>query len=490
MRRVKALSALLRIADAQCFEALTRTGYIVRYMSRTFDAIVVGTGQAGPSLAARLAGAGMKVAVVERDKFGGTCVNNGCTPTKTLVASAYAAQLARRAAEYGVALEGAVRLDMQKVKARKDAVVGRSNQGVEKWMRGLKNASVIQGHARFTGPRTLRVGDEELSAERIFLNVGARPLVPKMPGLESVPYLTNESMMAVDFLPEHLVIVGGSYIGLEFGQMFCRFGSRVTIIEMAPRIIAREDVDVSEAVREALEAEGVAVRTGAECLAVEKASEGFSMRLECSEGAPRVSGTHLLLAVGRVPNTDDLGLEAAGIETDSRGTITVDGGLRTTNAHVWALGDCNGKGAFTHTAYNDYEIVADNLLSGADRKWTDRVPIYGLFVDPPLGRVGMNAAEIGAAGIQALVAKRPMTRVARAVEKGETRGFLKIYVEASSKRILGASLLGTGADEAVHSLLEAIYARTPYTELQRHVRIHPTVSELIPTTLESLEALA
>jgi len=457
---------------------------------RPFDAIVVGTGQAGPALAARLSGAGMTVAIIERDKFGGTCVNNGCTPTKTLVASAYAAQLARRAAEYGVALEGAVRVDMQKVKARKDAVAGRSNQGVEKWMRGLKNATVVQGHARFSGPTTLRVGDDEISADKIFLNVGGRPLVPKLPGLDTVPALTNESMMEVDFLPEHLVIVGGSYIGLEFGQMYRRFGSQVTIVEMAPRLIAREDPDVSDAVREALEAEGIEVRTGAECLSVAKEGDGFSLGLECAEGAPRVSGTHLLLAVGRVPNTDDLGLAAAGIEVDKRGNIEVDGGLRTTNEHVWALGDCNGKGAFTHTAYNDYEIVADNLLAGGARKWTDRVPIYGLFVDPPLGRVGMNAAEIERAGLKALVGKRPMTRVSRAVEKGETRGFLKIYVEAATKRILGASLLGTGADEAVHSLVEAVYSKLPYTEVQKHVRIHPTVSELIPTTLESLEALS
>lgn len=459
-------------------------------MPKNFDAIVVGTGQAGPALAARLSGAGLSVAVVERAKFGGTCVNNGCTPTKTLVASAYAAQLARRAAEYGVDTGGAVRVDMQKVKARKDAVAGRSSQGVEKWMRGLQNATVIQGHARFTGPRTLRVGDEEISAEKIFLNVGARPLVPQLPGIDQVPFLTNESMMDIDFLPEHLVIVGGSYIGLEFGQMYRRFGAKVTIVELAPRIIAREDEDVSQAVREALEAEGVEFRTGAECLSAARDGKGIALGLDCKEGAPRVAGSHLLLAVGRVPNTDELGLDAAGIETDERGTIAVDDALRTTNAQVWALGDCNGKGAFTHTAYNDYEIVADNLLNGADRSWTDRVSVYGLFVDPPLGRVGMNAAEIKRAGLQALVGKRPMTRVSRAVEKGETRGFLKIYVEAASKRILGASLLGTGADEAVHSLVDAIYARTPYTELQRHVRIHPTVSELIPTTLESLEVLA
>jgi len=459
-------------------------------MPKTFDALIIGTGQAGPSLAARLAGAGMNVAVVEKDRFGGTCVNTGCTPTKTLVASAYAAHLARRAGEYGVELAGAVRVDMRKVKARKDAVAGRSNQGVEKWMRGLKRGTVYQGHARFTGPRSVQVGDDELSADKIFLNVGGRALVPKMPGLESVPYLTNESIMEVDFLPEHLVIVGGSYIGLEFGQMYRRFGSRVTIVEMGPRLIGREDPDVSQAIREILEAEGVEVRTGAECLSVEKAGAGFSIGLDCAEGAPRVSGSHLLLAVGRVPNTDGLGLAAAGIKVDARGYVEVDAALRTSNEQVWALGDCNGKGAFTHTSYNDYEIVADNLLAGGNRKWSDRISLYGLFVDPPLGRVGMNAAEIERAGLKALVGKRAMTRVSRAVEKGETQGFLKVYVEASSKRILGASLLGVGADEAVHSLVEAVYAQLPYTEVQRHVRIHPTVSELIPTTMESLEVLA
>ncbi len=459
-------------------------------MPKTFDAIIIGTGQSGPALAARLASTGMNVAVIEKDRFGGTCVNNGCTPTKTLVASAYAAHLARRAADYGVQLDGPVRVDMQKVKARKDAVVGRSTNGVENWMRGLKSGTVYQGHARFTGPRTVQVGDEELTAEKIFLNVGGRALVPKMPGIESVPYLTNDSIMDVDFLPEHLVIVGGSYIGLEFGQMYRRFGSRVTIVEMGPRLVGREDADVSEAIREILEAEGIEVRTGAECLSVKKEGAGFSIGVQCAEGAPRVSGSHLLLAVGRVPNTDDLGLEAAGIKTDARGYVEVDEGLRTSNEQVWALGDCNGKGAFTHTSYNDYEIVADNLLSGGNRKWTDRISIYGLFVDPPLGRVGMNAAEIHRAGLKALVGKRPMTRVSRAVEKGETKGFLKVYVEAESKRILGASLLGVNADEVVHSLVEAVYARTPYTEVQHHVRIHPTVGELVLTTMESLEVLA
>jgi pyruvate/2-oxoglutarate dehydrogenase complex dihydrolipoamide dehydrogenase (E3) component len=455
-------------------------------MTTHFDAIVVGTGQAGPALAARFSAAGMKVAVIERDKFGGTCVNDGCTPTKTMVASAYAARLAARGAEYGVELPGAARVDMRRVKARKDAIVANSSGSVEKWMRGLKGATVFKGHARFVDSNTLEVGAEKLRGDKIFLDVGGRPLVPKLKGVEDVPYLTNQSLMDVDFVPEHLIVVGGSYIGLEFGQMFRRFGSRVTVVEMAPRLIAREDEDVSQAVKEIFEAEGIDVRLKAECLSLEKSGNGIAMGLDCTEGEPRIVGSHALLAVGRVPNTDDLGLEAAGVALDKRGYVEVDEGLRTTNPNVWALGDCNGKGAFTHTAWNDYEIVADNLLSGANRKWTDRIPVYALYTDPPLGRVGMSEAEIKQKKLKARVGKRPMTRVARAMEKGETQGFLKIHVEEESGRILGAALLGSGCDEAVQSLVDAVYARTPVAEFQRHVRIHPTVSELLPTTLESL----
>jgi pyruvate/2-oxoglutarate dehydrogenase complex dihydrolipoamide dehydrogenase (E3) component len=458
-------------------------------MPSAFDALIIGTGQAGPALAARLAGAGMKVAVVEKAKFGGTCVNDGCTPTKALVASAYAAHLARRAADYGVMLEGAPRVDMKRVKARKDAIVAKSSSSVEEWMRGLEGAKVYRGHARFTGKTTVKVNDEELTADKIFIDVGGRPLVPKMQGLNEVQFLTNQSLMEVDFVPEHLLVVGGSYVGLEFAHMYRRFGARVTVIEMGPRLIGREDEDVSQAVKEILEAEGIGVRLEAECLSAQKEAKGLSIGVGCKEGDPRVWGSHLLLAVGRVPNTDDLGLEAAGIHTDKRGYIEVDEGLRTANPNVWALGDCNGKGAFTHTAYNDYEIVADNLLSNANRKHTDRIGVYALYIDPPLGRVGMSEAEIKQAGLKALVGKRPMTRVARAVEKGETQGFLKIHVEEGSKRILGAALLGTGADEAVHSLIDAVYARTPYPEFQRRVRIHPNVSELLPTVLESLKPL-
>jgi pyruvate/2-oxoglutarate dehydrogenase complex dihydrolipoamide dehydrogenase (E3) component len=455
----------------------------------SFDALIIGMGQAGPSLAGRLSAAGMKVAVVERDKFGGTCVNDGCTPTKAMVASAYAAHMAGRSGDYGVIVDGTPRVDMKRVKARKDEIVRSSRSGLEQWMNGLKGATVYRGHARFVGPSEVRVGSENLRAEKIFLNVGGRPFVPNMPGLDTVPYLTNVSMMDVDFVPQHLLVVGESYVGLEFAQIFRRFGASVTVIEMGERLIGREDEDVSLAIQDFLRGEGVALRLGAKCITVRKEPHGVSVGVECSEGRPREVGSHLLLAVGRVPNTDDLALEAAGIRTDKRGYIEVDEGLRTSNPNVWALGDCNGKGAFTHTAYNDYEIVAANVLANAGRKYTDRIPVYALYTDPPLGRVGMSETDIRKNGLKALFAKRPMSRVARAVEKGETSGFLKIHVEQGSQRILGAALLGVGADESVHSILDAVYSRMPYREFQRHVRIHPTVSELLPTVLEGLSPL-
>jgi len=457
-------------------------------MPTRFDALIIGTGQAGPALAARLAGAGMKVAVVEKAKFGGTCVNNGCTPTKALVASAYAAHLARRAGEYGIRVSKPT-VSMKAVKRRKDAIVSDAATRVEKWMRGLKNGKLFRGHARFVSPTKVVVGREEIEADKIFLDVGGRPLVPKMEGIDTVPFLTNVSMMDVDFVPKHLLVVGGSYIGLEFAQMYRRFGSRVTVIEMAERLIAREDPDVSDEIRKILEAEGIEIRLNHKCLDAHRHGKDIAIGLECEGPHKHARGSHLLLAVGRVPNTDDLGLDKAGVHLDERGYIQVDDGLKTTNPRVWALGDCNGKGAFTHTAWNDYEIVADNLLTNAGRKHTDRIPVYALFTDPPLGRVGMSEADIRKAGIKALVGKRPMTRVARAREKGETQGFLKIHVEESSKRILGAALLGVGCDEAVHSLIDAIYEKTPYTEFQKRVRIHPTVSELLPTTLEALQPL-
>ncbi len=454
-----------------------------------YDAIVIGTGQAGPSLALRLAGGGMKVAVAERKLVGGTCVNTGCTPTKTLVASAYAAQVARRAAEYGVAIAGDVGVDMKRVKARKDAVVEQSRRGLTAALAGAKGCTLYRGHARFTSPREVEVGAERLKAERIFVNVGGRASVPPWPGLDRVPYLTNSSIMEVDFLPRHLVIVGGGYIGLEFGQMYRRFGSAVTIVEMAPRLVQHEDEDISAAVQQIVEREGVDIRLNAECISLAQRGEDIAATVDCTEGAPEVLGSHLLLAVGRRPNTNDLGLDRAGVACDQRGYIMVDDQLRTNVPGIWALGDCNGKGAFTHTAYNDYEIVAANLLDNGARRVSDRITAYALYIDPPLGRAGMTAAEARASGRRVLAGQRPMTRVARAIEKGETQGFMRVLVDGDTQEILGASILGPGGDEAIHSILDLMYAKAPYTVLQRAMHIHPTVSELVPTILGELQPL-
>ncbi len=458
-------------------------------MTQRFDAIIIGTGQSGPPLAARLSGAGMKVAIVERARFGGTCVNTGCIPTKTLIASAYAAHVARRANAYGVVIGGPVSVDMKRVKARKDEISGRSSHGVEQWIRGLEHGTVYQGHARFESAHAVRVGTERLEAERIFINVGGRALIPPMPGLDQVPYLTNASMMDVDFLPEHLVVIGGSYVGLEFGQMYRRFGARVTIVEKGPRLIQREDEDVSQAVREILEHEGIDVQLGAECLSTRRDADSVIVGLDCATGAREVAGSHLLLAVGRVPNTGDLGLDKAGVETDARGYIRVDEQLRTNVPGIWALGDCNGRGAFTHTSYNDYEIVAANLLDHGARQVSDRIPAYAMFIDPPLGRAGMTQAEAMQSGRRLLVGTRPMTRVGRAVEKGESQGFMKVIVDAESGAILGVTILGVTGDEVVHSLLDAMYAKAPYTTISRAMHIHPTVSELLPTLLQELGPL-
>ena len=452
-----------------------------------FDAIIIGTGQAGPPLAARFAAAAQTVAIIERHKFGGTCVNTGCTPTKTMVASAYAAHVARRGGEYGFAIQGDVRVDMKRVKARKDAVSGRSNRGVEEWVRGLKNCTVLQGHARFQSSNTVVVNDEVLQADKIFINVGGRASIPEMPGIHDVPFLTNSSMMDVDFLPEHLVVVGGSYVGLEFGQMYRRFGSEVTIVEMGPRLIGREDEDVSQAVRDILENEGIRIRTNAKCISLAKRDGRIAVQVQCDEDPPEVLGTHVLLAVGRTPNTHDLGLDRAGVATDQRGYIIIDDQLQTNVRGIWALGDCNGHGAFTHTSYNDYEIVAANLLDADHRRVSDRIQAYALYIDPPLGRCGMTDAEIRKSGCSALTAKYPMIRVSRAFEKGETQGFIKICVDAETKQILGAAILGTGGDEAVHVLLDIMYAKVPYTVIQRAMHIHPTVAEYLPTVLSKLE---
>jgi len=455
-------------------------------VAEKFDAIIVGAGQAGPPLAGRLTDAGQTVAVIERKLVGGTCVNYGCIPTKTLVASAHAAHLARRGAEYGVGT-GEITVDMAKVKARKDKVMLDDRHGLESWIDGMDGCTFIRGHARFESTHTLRVDGQVLEADKIFLNVGGRAVAPSMPGLSDIDYLTNVSIMELDTLPEHLVIIGGSYIALEFAQMYRRFGAKVTVIEKGPRLTAREDEDVSATIKEILEAEGIDVVVDASAIRFTKRNNGFEVIPR--DGAQPITGTHVLMAVGRQPNTDDLGLEKAGVETDARGYIVVDDELRTNVEHIWAMGDCNGKGAFTHTSYNDFEIVAADLLDSDPRRVSDRVTTYALYIDPPLGRAGMTEDQVRKSGRKALVGKRPMTRVGRAVEKGETQGFMKVVVDAETDEILGAAILGVGGDEVVHAILDVMSAKKPYTAISRTMHIHPTVSELVPTLLQDLKPL-
>ena len=454
-----------------------------------YDAIVIGTGQAGPSLAARLAKAGRRTAVLERGRFGGTCVNVGCIPTKAMVASARAIHLARRGAEFGFSVAGEVRVDMARVKARKDAIVRQSNEGIERWMRNTPNLTVYQGHGRFTGSHTVAVDGAVLQGDQIFINVGARAVVPDLPGVRDVPVLTNTGILELDTVPEHLTVVGGSYVGLEFAQMFRRFGSQVTVIERGDRLIAREDEDVSSTLQEVLESEGVSVRLNAACIGLRPTARGAAVGLDCTHGAPEVDTTHVLLAVGRRPNTDDLGLEAAGVASDARGFISVDDQCRTSVPGIWALGECNGRGAFTHTAYNDYEIVAARLFDDDTRLISDRIPCYALYTDPPVGRAGFTLRDARASGRRVLVGHRPMTKVSRAREMGETSGFMRAIVDADTQQILGAVVFGAGGDEIVHSILDVMYARAPYTTIARAVHIHPTISELIPTMLQELTPL-
>jgi pyruvate/2-oxoglutarate dehydrogenase complex dihydrolipoamide dehydrogenase (E3) component len=457
-------------------------------MSKQFDAIIIGTGQSGPALAARLSSEGRKVAILERKRFGGTCVNNGCIPSKALIASARTAYVAQQASNYGIEIDSPIRVNMKKVKARKDELVKQSNEGVQKWMEGLPNCTVFRGHGRFESAHTIRVGDEVLESENIFINVGARANMPPDLSLNGKA-LNNSSIMDVDFLPKHLVIIGGSYIGLEFGQMYRRFGSEVTIVEMASHLISKEDEETSEAIKQIMGKEGIHIRLNAECIKAENKDGNVLVKLDCNEGDKSVLGSHLLLAIGRIPNTDDLGLEKAGIEKDKRGYIVVDDQLRTNVPGVWAMGDCNGKGAFTHTSYNDYEIVAANLLDHDPRKVSDRITAYNLYIDPPLGRAGMTENEVRKSGKKALIGKRPMTRITRARIKGETDGFMKVLVDAESKLILGAAILGPEGDEIIHSLIDVMYAKAPYTVVQRAMHIHPTITELIPTMLGELKPL-
>jgi pyruvate/2-oxoglutarate dehydrogenase complex dihydrolipoamide dehydrogenase (E3) component len=458
-------------------------------MNQHFDSIIIGAGQAGPPLAGRLTKAGQQVAMIERKLFGGTCVNTGCIPTKAMVASAHAAHIARRAGDFGVTIQGSIQVDLKAVKARKDTISAKSRNGVEQWLRGMKNCTVFHEPARFVSSHEVAVGSETISADQVFINVGGRATVPNLPGIDGVPYLTNSSMLELEELPEHLVIVGGSYVGLEFAQMFRRFGSEVTVVEKSSRLIQHEDEDISSAVKEILESEGIHLRLGSECIAFEQSDRGICLHVSCEDGEPKVHGSHVLLAVGRTPNTGDLGLDKAGVALDEHGYIVVDDQLRTSVAGIWAMGDCNGKGAFTHTSYNDFEIVAANLLDNDPRRVSDRIPAHALYIDPPLGRIGLSETDVRKSGKPALIGSRPMTKVGRAVEKGETMGFMKVLVDAESKKILGAAILGTGGDEAIHCILDTMYSGSPYTTLQRAMHIHPTLSELIPTMLGGLQPL-
>ena len=452
-----------------------------------YDAVIIGTGQSGPALARRLVAAGRKVAIIERKLFGGTCVNTGCTPTKTLAASAYVANVARRAADYGVMIGGAVNVNMKAVKARKDAVVAVFRNGVEQSLKTLQGCTVYEGHGRFVAEKKVAVNGFELTADQIFINVGARATIPTIPGLDQVPYLTNSSMMDIDFVPSHLVILGGSYVGLEFAQVYRRFGSKVTVIEFGPRLISREDDDVTQAVAGFLKAEGIDVRVNSATVGVEKQGNSIVAKVESSGRVSQIAGTHLLVATGRRPNTDDLGLDKAGIATDAHGYIQVDDQLRTNVSGIWAVGDCNGRGAFTHTSWNDFEIVAANLLDNDQRRVSDRITAYALYTDPPLGRAGMTEAQVRETGKSALISTMAMKDVMRAYERGETKGFMKILVDRDSKQILGASFLGLEGDEVIHCVLDIMYARAPYTVIQRAMHIHPTVSEFIPTMMDKLK---
>ncbi|WP_332740509.1 FAD-containing oxidoreductase [Hydrogenophaga sp.] len=453
-----------------------------------FDAIVVGAGQAGPALAARCAREGLRTAVIERHHFGGTCVNVGCVPTKTLVASARAVRQAQRGAEYGFDA-GEIRVDMARVKARKDGIVLHSRQGVEAWMRGLDHTEVITGDARFVAPATLEVNGRRLTAPRIFLNVGGRPVRPDLQGIDDVPTLDNASLMALSTVPEHLVIVGGSYIGLEFAQMMRRFGAEVTVVERAAHLLPREDADVSDGIREILEAEGVRFELEAECMALARNGKRIRVGAQCADERAPIEGSHVLLAVGRRPNTDGLGLEHAGVHLDDKGYIEVDDQCRTSADGVWAVGDCNGRGAFTHTAWNDHEIVVANLFDKDPRRLSDRIACYALFIDPALGRMGMSETQARESGRPVLMGKMAMQKVGRAREAGETQGFMKVLVDADSRQLLGAAILGLNGDEVVHSLLDQMAAGVRCDVMARTMHIHPTVSELLPTLLQQLKPL-
>ena len=460
--------------------------------AETFDAIVIGTGQAGKPLAGDLAEAGQRTAIVERDRVGGTCVVRGCTPTKTMWASARVAHLARRAADYGVEV-GNVQVDMETVRRRKRDIVDDWVAGSRRGLEKHDEIELIFGDARFTGGREVTIdledgGVRRLTADRVFINTGARPVVPPIPGLEEVDFLDSTSVMELGEVPEHLLVLGGGFIGLEFGQMFRRFGADVTVIDKAPRLAPREDEDVCGALAEIFEEDGIRVMTGSEARAAETTDEGgVRLRVEGPGGTEEVAGSHLLVAAGRRPNSDGLGLEAAGVATDDRGHVEVDGRLETSAEGVWALGDVTGRPPFTHTAYDDYRIVRDNLLEGADRTDEDRILTYTVFTDPQLGRVGLTEREARERGRDVRVAKLPMSGVARAIEMDETRGFMKAVVDGETDRILGAAVLGVEGGEVVSALKVAMMGDLPWTALREAVLPHPTLAESLNNLFMTLD---
>lgn len=450
---------------------------------RHFQHAILGTGQATGTLLGALLPTGESIAVIEGDRVGGTCVNTGCTPTKALVASAKVAHMMRRAPEYGVEPHG-IEINFEAIRARMNAI--RDNTGMVSWISSAESVSLIEEWGRFEGPRQIRVGDESITSDRIYINAGARPRVPKIPGLETVPWLDQSRLLDLTEVPEHLIILGGSYIALEFSQIFRRFGASVTVIEQGSRLVFREDADVAESIKDILELEGIEF-----CLdskVVEVAPDGAGVAVTIAQGGDErlLIGSHLLVAVGRVPNSDRLNAEAAGIQLDKRGFIQVDDFCRTTAEGVFAVGDINGHGAFTHTSVNDAEIVLD-LTRGGTRKLSDRIPVYALFIDPALGRVGMTEGEAVAKGHKVLKATRPMSRINRAKEMGETLGFVKLLVDGDTDRILGAAILGAGGDEIINMFAAYMYSGRPCKEYRKSVLVHPTISELMPWILDALE---
>ncbi|MFO7933342.1 MAG: mercuric reductase [Bacteroidales bacterium] len=453
-----------------------------------FDAIIIGSGQSGSPLVFRMSKEKMKVAFIEKEHFGGTCVNNGCTPTKAYVASARRMWDAGHGEDLGVYIPQGASVDLKKVKQRKDRIVRESAEGIRDGAKDDENITVFKGEARFSGKKTVTVNGEELTAEEIYINVGARPVVPEV--FKDLDYLTNKTILELEKLPDHLIIVGGSYVGLEFGQMFRRFGSKVTIVEKGPRLIAREDEDVSDHIREILQEEKIGIRLNADCTGGKQNKDGsVTLKVDCEEGEPEITGSHILLAVGRRPNTDLLNPGATGISINEREYIPVNEFLETNVKGIYALGDCNGRGAFTHTSYNDYKIVAGNKFEGKNLKVSDRIMTYCLYIDPPLGRAGMSRQAALESVDKVLEAKMPMSAVSRANEKGETRGLIRILVDAETRKILGASVLGVGGDEIISSILGIMYADVPFTAIQDAVIPHPTVSEYIPTLLGSLKKI-